>query len=401
MRSEGNWTGILFGLGLAVFAAYTQFKLPPVLPEMLGLFGYDRIVAGGYVAVYAVAGLLLSLKIGGMMQRHGTLPYLYGAFACIGAGTGLALCLPEWQWIVLLARAAEGVGFAVLAVAGPALCTAHAGPRGLALASGLIAMWMPLGALVANGLALSLAVPFGWSSLWWAGLAGTLAMLFWTAALARRGGIVAPGPGNNPAEPAPEPAAWQRRAIVVAAVLFMIWNTEVFAWMSWLPAFMVEAHGLSEADAMLAYLLPMVTIGIFNLVGARILRTGMPVAVLFSLSLLVQIAGWMLLPVLHGWPLVALLLVFGAATGISPTCLYAMPGTIFGTRHAGTRAFGILMTGRNLGVLLGPLLLGALVPHPDDWRMAGMVFAGVSALAAIGGLYLHRILSRRGAEAAA
>ena len=59
------------------------------------------------------------------------------------------------------------------------------------------------------------------------------------------------------------------------------------------------------------------------------------------------------------------------------------------------------MTGRNLGVLSGPLLLGALVPHPDDWRMAGMVFAGVSALAAIGGLYLHRILSRHSIEARA
>ncbi|MGE4218388.1 MAG: MFS transporter [Alphaproteobacteria bacterium] len=394
MRSEGNWTGILFGLGLAVFAAYTQFKLPPVLPEMLGLFGYDRIVAGGFVAVYAVAGLLLSLQVGGLMQRHGALPYLYGAFGCIGAGTGLALLLPDWQWIMLLARAAEGAGFAVLAVAGPALCTAHAGPRGLALASGLIAMWMPLGALLANGLALGFAVPLGWSSLWWAGLAGTLVMVAWTAALARRGGIVAPGSRHAAAATAPEPMAWQRHAIVVAAFLFMVWNTEVFAWMSWLPAFMVEAHGLSEANAMLAYLLPMATIGIFNLVGARILRTGMPVSLLFSLSLLVQIAGWLLLPVLHGWSLVVLLLVFGAATGISPTCLYAMPGTIFGTQHAGTRAFGILMTGRNLGVLAGPLLLGALVPHPDDWQVAGMVFAAVSALAALGGLYLHRLLSQ-------
>lgn len=401
MRSEGNWIGILFGLGLAVFAAYTQFKLPPVLPEMLDRFGYDRIVAGGFVAVYAVAGLLLSLQVGGLMQRHGALPYLYGAFACIGSGTALALLLPEWQWIVLLARAAEGVGFAVLAVAGPALCTAHAGPRGLALASGLIAMWMPLGALVANGLALGFAVPFGWSSLWWAGLAATVGMLAWTAAMARRGGIVAPAAHKATGEPAPAPAPWQRQAIVVAAVLFMLWNTEVFAWMSWLPAFMVEAHGLGEAEAMLAYLLPMVMIGIFNLVGARILRGGTPVALLFSLSLLAQIAGWLLLPVLHGWWLAALLLVFGAATGITPTCLYALPGTIFGTRHAGTRAFGILMTGRNLGVLAGPLLLGALVPHPDDWQVAGMVFAGVSAIAALGGLYLHRILSRNALEAQA
>ena len=30
--SPTNWTGIAFGLSLAVLAAYQQLKLPPVLP---------------------------------------------------------------------------------------------------------------------------------------------------------------------------------------------------------------------------------------------------------------------------------------------------------------------------------------------------------------------------------
>src|SRR3546814_18466240 len=45
-RGTTNWTGVLFGFLLASLAAFQQFKLPPMLPEMLAEFGYPKTVAG-------------------------------------------------------------------------------------------------------------------------------------------------------------------------------------------------------------------------------------------------------------------------------------------------------------------------------------------------------------------
>lgn len=51
-----NWTGVLFGLAIAVVAAFQQFKLPPALPLMIDRYGYDRVLAGGFMSVFALAG---------------------------------------------------------------------------------------------------------------------------------------------------------------------------------------------------------------------------------------------------------------------------------------------------------------------------------------------------------
>lgn len=46
----GSWKGVWFGVGIAAFAAYQQFKLPVVLPVLLEQYGYERALAGGFVA---------------------------------------------------------------------------------------------------------------------------------------------------------------------------------------------------------------------------------------------------------------------------------------------------------------------------------------------------------------
>lgn len=60
----GSWKGVIFGVGIAAFAAYQQFKLPVVLPVLLERYGYDRVLAGGFMSVYALTGLVLSVWSG-------------------------------------------------------------------------------------------------------------------------------------------------------------------------------------------------------------------------------------------------------------------------------------------------------------------------------------------------
>lgn len=398
-----NWKGVGFGLALAIFAAYQQLKLPPVLPILIAEYGFGRTLAGGFVSVYALIGLLLSLRLGGIMQRRGMTTLLNIAFSLFAVAAAIIMAWPQHGWLFLAARAMEGIGFAILAIAGPAICTANAGTRGLAIAAALIATWIPMGALIGNLLTAALVDWAGWRVLWAVGIAATGAMALWTVVVRRDphvrfGGEAAPAATAAGPPPADGTDRLRWRTMALGASLFTLWSTQFFAYVSWLPDYVVQNHDYEPRVAALLFMLPMAVLTGFNLVAAPILRAGVPVALLLAASVGVQALFWLSLPWLD--PLSAAIggfVVFAAMAGITPTCLFALPGTIFGVDRAGGRAFGTLMTGRNLGVLCGPLLTGALVEFAGVWHHVPIVLGALGACTVAGALLLHARLRRLGA----
>ena len=89
------------------------------------------------------------------------------------------------------------------------------------------------------------------------------------------------------------------------------------------------------------------------------------------------------------------LIVFGIAAGLSATCLFAAPALILGATNACGSAFGIVMTGRNLGVLVGPILLPPVLIAMNGWHGVGPVFGAISLAAAGAALKLGSMLKRR------
>ena len=135
---------------------------------------------------------------------------------------------------------------------------------------------------------------------------------------------------------------------------------------------------------------------VFNIVGGFVLRAGVPLAPLLTLSLVLQAAVWFSLPVLNDTTLaLAGLIVYGIAAGITPTCLFAAPAVILGAANAGGSAFGIVMTGRSTGVLLGPILLPPVLLAMGAWQGIGPVFGAITVAAALASLALGAMLARR------
>ena len=112
---QTRWRGVGYGICLGFVAAYFQFKVPPVLPTLFEAFAYDPVVAGGFMSIFAVAGMAVSVRVGKAIQRDGAGRYLAGAFGLLIAGSLLGLALPENGWLMLGSRLVEGVGAAVLA----------------------------------------------------------------------------------------------------------------------------------------------------------------------------------------------------------------------------------------------------------------------------------------------
>ena len=394
-----SWFGVALGLGLGALAAYHLFKLPPVLPLLLQQYDYGLFAAGGFMSIYAAIGLATSALFGARLQRHGMPPFLLAAALLFILGSAITLAAPAAVPLMLLARGLEGLGFAILAVAAPVLATASAGSRHKTIAIALFAAWIPLGQLVALGIAHPFAERAEWRPVWWAGIALTVIViaLGWRAAIRhapRRSQADTGGP-----VPLRDFPRRDRLALALVAATFMLWSTEIFVMLTWLPQYLVEARGLDAEATILAYAIPSLLILVFNLVAGFLLRAGIPLAPLLALSLALQAAVWLLLPDLNGTVLgLAGLIVFGIAAGITPTCLFAAPALILGAGNAGGSAFGIVMTGRNIGVLLGPILLPPVLLAMGAWQGIGPVFGGISLAAALAAMALGATLARRGAK---
>lgn len=393
MRSEKHWIGIAFGVGIACFAAYQQFKFPVVLPVLLDRYGYDRTLAGACMSVYALAGLLLSLYAGRLVERRGAVPPVCMAMAFMLIGTLLALGAPAQGWIMLLGRGLEGVGFAMLAVCGPVIATASAAPRQVPLVAGLAAMWIPVGQLSATALAPPALALYGWTLLWWAGAAGCVAFTVWTLRM-RHDPALAP-PRASSVVVQSTLSRRERGALAIAAVIFGVWSGQYFAFMTWMPQFLVEVHRLDVSNALVGYVVPVMLVLVFNVATGAALRAGVPLGAMMAGGLAAQAAAWWCLPFAGaGWLGVSLLVVYGTSAGVVPACLFGTPGAVTRAPERTAAAFGTIMTGRNLGVLIGPVLLAQIVKSTGDWNGTWPVFGALTTFAFVLGVALARRLRR-------
>lgn len=386
-----NWTGIAFGLCLASLAAYQQFKLPPALPVLLQTYGTDRTLAGAYMSVYAVAGLFLSWWIGRRLAHRGLTGAILTALGIMIAGSVITLLRPDLGWLVLAARGLEGIGFAVLAIAGPVLANGNAAARHLPLVASLTASWIPIGQLAAIGLAPVAFAVADWRALWWVAIVASLALGLWTLALRfnRRVGLAASRPPGGGAPPAAALSRAERRNLRIAALVFMLWSGQYFAYMTWLPQYLVESHGFSPSGAAAGTIIPVAVLIASNLATGQILRAGVPVGQLLAVGLASQALVWWLLPVTGGGiGGLASLVIYGLGAGICPTCLFAMPSVVVGAGRGTAAAFGIIMTGRNLGVLMGPVVLAQAFKLFGGWWLAGPLFGAWTSLALAIGVWL-------------
>jgi predicted MFS family arabinose efflux permease len=398
---QTNWTGILFGFLLATLAAFQQFKLPPLLPALLAEYAYPKVMAGAFMSVYAVVGLAVSFGLGWMLQRVGTVPILLTAFATAIAGNALALVHPESATVMLAARGLEGLAFAVFAIAGPVYTNRSAGPSHLPLAIALSAIWIPLGQISAN-----LLVPLGhaaegaawgrWRLSWIATGVATLLLAVWMVAIRVRG--TADLDLRRPAGTAHAPFSTDERwALSLAALIFTLWSTQYFAYMTWLPQFLVEAHGLSEDWATVGYSVPVVILIVVGLLTSIAIRRGLPLAPMFVGSIILQAVVWWTIPYTTTLTTgIVSLVAYGLGIGVTPVCLFALPSTILGSSRSGPSAFAVLMTGRNLGVLIGPILLPQILLVMQVWADVTWVFAALTTLCALGALLLGLGLARMG-----
>jgi predicted MFS family arabinose efflux permease len=350
------------------------------MPLMLKTYDYDLTLAGGFMSVYAVVGLATSAFLGIWLKKFGIRNYSLTAGLLLIVGSLITISWPDNSATVLISRAIEGFGFAILAIIGPIIAIRSATIVQRPLAIAIFASWIPIGQLTALGIAQP-AIELGqWRIIWWVGIVLTLIVVtcLWLKNREENKNKIQ----FSTAEDVLNISMRARVSMIIASAIFTLWSAQYLAMSTWLPHYLVTQRGLTPTDAIAPYAIPTVIIIIFNIVGGIILRRGVPVFPILAFVLIIQAGLWLIFDSLSSTASgIAALVIYGAAAGITPTCLFSMPNTILGQHGSNGPAFGVLMTGRHLGVLAGPILLPQLILINGKWESASLFFCIVTLLA--------------------
>lgn len=378
-----RWPLVALGVSLSAFGAYLQFKLPPILPAFLAAYPHDTDVAAGFMSVFALVGLIASAPLGRLLEGRALMQAILAGLVIAAAGIGLGLLAPQSSVLMLVARGLEGVTFAIFALIGPVIANLGASRRDLGLVTGLIAAWIPIGQLVAGLLALAGA---DWQALWLINFGLMLPLV--ALAFSWRGSL-----GATQRRQATGTLQKTPRALYIGAAIFTLWSLQFFAFMTWLTKYLTGELQLSAQTAVLAYLLPVVTVMLFNVVTGFALSRGLKLLPALVGALLLQVAAWVGAPHVDGFAGIIVLLLFGIGAGIAPACFFHLPHHLAKDGFTITpKAYGVLMTGRNCGVFLGPVVMAHLFQSSLGWSGAAYVVAGIAGAAAL----LATTLGRRG-----
>lgn len=383
------WLTVAVVVGAGVVAALQVGKAAIAMPMLRAELDASLAQAGWLMAIVAVLGSLGGIPAGALVPAFGDRRILLGGLlavvvgACAGA---LAPTLPA----LIASRFVEGLGFLLIAVAGPAVLQRVVTPQRRDIAFALWSCFMPAGmalAMVAGPL-------FGtWRGLWWGSAA--LAVV---ATVATR--LAIPAAAQRPASPQPSlrshgvaGAAATMRADIVSvlrasqplrlAACFALYSVMFFALFSFLPVLLIERIGVSHRMVGLLTALAIAANMIGNLAAGYLLARGVSRSLVVGATCLTMglAALGIFLPLFGDVPTFLLCLLFSAVGGLIPATLLSSVSIVAPTAGLLPVVIGLLMQGSNVGQVVGPVTVGAAI-EAWGWHAAAAVVA-LSALAAM------------------
>jgi EmrB/QacA subfamily drug resistance transporter len=404
---------VLLAVGVGTFmSALDGSVVNTVLPVMAGSFGSDIATIQWVVTLYllVVSALLLSFGRLGDLRGHKVV-YVTGFMVFV---LGSALCgLAPTAGALIACRALQAVGAAMLFANSPAILTRNFPPAQRGQALGLRATLTYLGQMVGPFLGGWLAVQFSWRAVFYINVpVGVLALLLslrfiprdapadhaerfdLAGALTFMGGLVALLLGLNQghalgwASPpilallalaglllgtfvaierrVPHPmldlGLFRRRLFSAAAASAVLNFLCVYGILFLLPFYLIQGRDLSPAQAgLLLTMQPLVMIVVAPLSGTLSDRIGSRLPATLGMAIL-AVALFLLSrlgPHSSVGDVVVPLAIAGLGTGIfiSPNNSALMGAA---PRHQQGIAAGILATARNVGMMLGVGLVGAI-----------------------------------------
>ena len=398
-----RWGTVVIALGAGYIAAGHVGKLPPALPMLRAELGLDLIAASWVASVFSITGMVVAVLLGATADRIGHWRLSILGLALLIAG-GVGGSLASGVLPLLVSRFVEGIGFLAVVVAAPSLIAHATHGRDRQMALGFWAGYLPVGVTVTILAAPAVLGGAGWQGLWLlvAAFAGVWLVVMAAAVMAAAARRAPPhGAARHRAAP-----VWRnirlgvsRLGPWVVAACFVLYASQLYAIITWLPTFMIEERGMAPGTAAALTALVVAVNGMFSFLAGWLLHRGTPPWLLLAVSGAVMTVAALgafsdQVPDLARYVLCLLLagvggVVASAAFAVAPS--FAPSPAQVGTIN------GILVQASSLGQFLGPPVMAAVVSAFGTWESALWMMVGANVLLAALALSVRHLA--RGAEA--
>jgi MFS family permease len=277
----------------------------------------------------------------------------------VAAASAAGAFSPTSAWLVC-SRLVEGIGYVMIVVAAPSLVVELTSQADIRLALAGWSCYMPGGIALITLLAPLLLTRHTWRALW---LANALFILLYAVVLMmavnRRSEI--------PLEQQAHPLA-EFRAVVTArgpmflAIIFGMYTMQHLAVMGFMPTLLIEKFGISQSRAGVLVAIAMASNILGNLAAGLLLQQGIRRSVLIaatSIFMAIMTLGMFSLG-LPLFPVYLCAFLFSCVGGIVPSCVIGAAPFHAPSEHLIPATNGLLVQGANLGIVLGPPLVGGL-----------------------------------------
>ena len=374
---------------IASFAApLAMFKVSPVLPVLIEKYHLNLTTAGALISLFAVTGFILALPAGMILHKLGLKVTGLIAMGCLVIGSMWG-AYSATSVSLLASRFVEGAGMGLIAVAAPAALAMWFPAEKRGLAMGIWNNWMPVGCLVVFALAPTLAIRFGYQSVWWfsgavAFLAFVLVAIFMRMPSAAEIGQSAGGPPPS-GERVSMRQALANRNIWLLWICAAIFGIGAMIIPTFYVTFLTEVHGynmqnaaffltFSQIIAMIAA--PAAGVLLDRVRSRKTLFTWPFIALAVIFLFPFNITGGLI------WIWVAVYAIFAA---LIPTAIFTVAPEVMGDLRLAGIGMGMVSMGQNFGMFIGPMLFGALA-QSYGWSAAGYWMLPILVVGALTGL---------------
>lgn len=359
----------------------------PVLQKELGLsLTFASWIIGAYGLIGAFGGLPAGIAISLFRARK---TMIAGLIAC-GLGS-LAGALAHNGTMLIASRVVESCGFLMAVIAIPRLLRTIAAPRDSEMVLAFWGAYMPTGSLI-----MILAGPhlmaFGWQAMWIVNGVIVLGYAMILLAFEFKEPVVAKTANQTGANVR---AVLGKPGPVLLAVMFGLYTFQYASMTGLLPVLLVDRMGLSIAGAGAVVAITVAANALGNMSASAMMRLGVPFwAIATGAFAFATGAGFGVfssaLPVAAVATLASVSL---ALTGMIPASIYAAAPKFTPVPAVLGIALGLITQASNIGNLLGPAAMAAVV-DTFGWSRAPVLFATVTGTGAVISLLLRAFMKR-------
>jgi len=383
-RERTAWFVLAVLLLFSIAAPLNQFKVPPIMPILMDAFKLSVGRAGLLMSVYAVTGLMLALPAGFIFQKLGYCTTGLIAGGSIVLGTALGAISTDMN-SMLVGRVIEGVGTSFMAVLAPAIIAVWFAAQKRGAAMGIWSAWVPIGSTLMLILAPLLSQGTNWQAVWWFGCLYALVVmaLFLVFIKPAPSGSAANGLSSGQPPVASAAQVLCNRDVWLISLAFGCFNMATMAFGTFAPTYFNLVRGMSLPQAaLLSSVVSMVSIvscpagGVLSdRIGSRKRPYMVGLALMAMVMPLIAVTGSSVL--------IILVIVQGLVGGLVPTNIFSAGVEVVGDERLGGLAMGVIMVGQNAGMLVGPVVFGALAESAGGWPLA---FGSLAVMCLLGAL---------------